>query len=389
METRREAARQLGHLGRDFGRDLQGIRVRGLIDGDAGGRLAVELEILGVGLRAQLDAGHVLELDQLAALVGLVLDDDVGELFRIVEPRLDVDGVLELLVLGCGRHADLPGRDLLALLADGADNVVRSQAIGIELLRVHPDPHRVFAGTHHRDVADPRQPRQLVHQIDRRVIPHVERVARSVRRIEGHEFEDRGGFGADRHPLRLHRLRQLGERVGDAVLHQNLVHVRVGADLERHRQRVGAVIGAGRLHVEHALDAVDLQLDRQCHGVDDGLRAGARVAGRHLYRRRRHVRVLSDRQSENADRADQNQHDRQHIGEDRVLDEKLRDHCCAPGAAGAAAPADPITAFMLVGCGVTLVPGVARHSSPTTTRSTGFSPEVMTRSAPTSSPNCT
>ena len=192
MQAGREAARQLGHLGGNFARDLQRIGVGGLIDGDAGRRLAVELEVLGVGLGAELDARHIPEPDELAALRGLVLDDDVAELVWVVEPRLDVDGILELLVLGRRRHADLPGRDLLALLTNDPDHVFRHQPVGIELLRVHPDPHRIFAGPHHRDVADPRQPRQIVDQVDRRVIPHIERVARAIRRIEGHEFEDRG-----------------------------------------------------------------------------------------------------------------------------------------------------------------------------------------------------
>ena len=79
-------------------------------------------------------------------------------------------------------------------------------------------------------------------------------------------------FGDD--ALRLHGLRQRGERRRDAVLHQHLRLVEIGADRERHGQRVGAVVGRGRLHVEHVLDAVDLLLDRQRDGVDDGLRVG-------------------------------------------------------------------------------------------------------------------
>ena len=47
---------------------------------------------------------------------------------------------------------------------------------------------------------------------------------------------------------------------------------------EGHDQRVGAVVGRCGLHVEHLLDAVDLLLDRQGHGVDEGLGVGAGVA---------------------------------------------------------------------------------------------------------------
>ena len=63
-----------------------------------GGRLAVELEILRIGLRTELDPPDILDPDQAAALGGLVLDDNVRELAGIVEPRLDVDRILEVLV---------------------------------------------------------------------------------------------------------------------------------------------------------------------------------------------------------------------------------------------------------------------------------------------------
>ncbi len=250
-------------------------------------------------------------------------------------------------------------------------------------MRVHPDPHRILAGTHDRDVSDTGKPGQLVDQIDRRVIPHEQRVARFVRRIEGDEQQDRRRFGADCDPLRLRRLRQLGHRVLHPVLHQHLVHVRVAADVEAHRQHIGAVIGAGRLHVDHARDAIYLQLDRQGDGVDDGLRAGSRIAGRDLHGRRRDVGILGDRQAQHRDGADQHQHDRQDVGEDRMLDKELRDHCCDP------APVVPATASMVVGFGVTLVPGVARHKSPTTIRSSGVRPEVTTRSPPINEPSLT
>ena len=44
---------------------------------------------------------------------------------------------------------------------------------------------------------------------------------------------------------------------------------------ERDRQRVGAVVGALRRHVEHVLHAVDLLLDRRGHGVEHQLGVGA------------------------------------------------------------------------------------------------------------------
>ena len=72
--------------------------------------------------------------------------------------------------------------------------------------------------------------------------------------------------------------RRLGD--GDAVLHQHLGHVDVGADLERHVQGVGAVVVALRRHVHHLLDAVDLLLDRRGHGVGHHLGVGPGVVRR-------------------------------------------------------------------------------------------------------------
>ena len=374
MQPGREPAGQLLHLGGDDRGDLQRVGVGGLVDGDAGGRFAVELEILGIGLRSHLDPPDIREPDQAAALGSLVLDDDVGELARIAEPRHDVDGVLKLLVLWRRRHADLARCDLLALLSDDPDDVLRHKTERVQFLRIHPDPHRVLSGAHHVDVADAWQTSQLVDEVDCRVVPQIESVVPTVRRVERDKFQDRRGFRANRHTLRLHRLRQLGHCILDAVLHQNLVHIRIGADLERHPQGVGAVIGTGRLHVDHAFDAVHLELDRQSHGVDHGLGARSGIARRHLHGRRHDVGILRDRQAEDANRPDQHQHDCQHVGEDRVLDEEFRYHGLAPVAVGS----------IVVSCGVTLVPGLARHRSPTTTRSSGLRPDAMTRSAPSS-----
>ena len=62
-----------------------------------------------------------------------------------------------------------------------------------------------------------------------------------------------------------------------------------------------------------------------------------------------------------------------------VLDEEFRHHGLPPAE----------VASIEVSCGVTLVPGVARQRSPTTTRSSSLRPEVITRKSPINWPNCT
>ena len=70
--------------------------------------------------------------------------------------------------------------------------------------------------------------------------------------------------------------RQQGHRQRHAVLHHDQGRVQIGADVERDRERVGAVVAHLRRHVEHALHAVDLLLDRRGDRVGHDLGAGAR-----------------------------------------------------------------------------------------------------------------
>ncbi len=198
--------------------------------------------------------------------------------------------------------------------------------------------------------------------------------------FERDDLQDRGVLLLDADPLRLHRLRQRSERELHPVLHQHLVDVGIGADREGDRQDIGAVGCAGRLHVEHLVDAIDLILDRQRDRVDHGLGARAGIARRHLDGRRDDVGILRDRQAIERDRADDDQHDRQHVGEDGMLDEKLRDHRRL---------SRYWTASRDVAFGVTVMPGETRQSSPTTIRSLRAKPLVATCRLPTVSPSCT
>ena len=54
----------------------------------------------------------------------------------------------------------------------------------------------------------------------------------------------------------------------------------VGVDVERDGQRHRAVVGVGRLHVEHVVDAVHLLLERRGDRLLDRERVGAGVVCR-------------------------------------------------------------------------------------------------------------
>ena len=123
-----------------------------------------------------------------AALVGL--EDQVGELLNIGQPAHRAHRVLKHLAAVHGRLAELPGRDLGVLLLDGHDHVGRRQAAHRHLGRVEPQPHAIVALAEVGDVADAGQARQLVADLDRRVVAQVEAGAVVVRREEVDDHQD-------------------------------------------------------------------------------------------------------------------------------------------------------------------------------------------------------
>ena len=178
--------------------------------------------------------------------------------------------------------------------------------------------------------ADAVEASQFVLHADDGVVRQEQAVEAAVGRNQRDEFENRGRLLRRRHPLDLHFLRQRRNGGRHLVLHQDLRLVGVRADREGDDQGIGAVVRARRLHINHVLDAVDLLLDRQGDGVDEGLGARAGVARRHLYGRRDDIGILGARQLEERDQADQDEHQRDHVGEHRPFDEKARNHGRSP-----------------------------------------------------------
>ena len=207
-----------------------------------------------------------------------------------------------------------------------SDHVLGHEAARLQLLRIEPDADRVLAGAEHGDAADAVEARDLVEQVDGGVVRQKQAVVAAVGRGQRHDLEDRGRFLVGLHALLLHALGQRGERARHAVLDQDLRLVAVGADLEGDGERVLPVAGRERGHVDHALDAVDALLDRQRDLARDCRRAGAGIARGHHHRRRGDVGILRDRQAEQRDDAEDHDQQRDHVGEDRPIDEELGDH---------------------------------------------------------------
>src|SRR5262249_38713420 len=147
--------------------------------------------------------------------------DDVAELLFVGEPPGGIQGNLEGGVVR-GRGTELPGGDLHVLLADGGDHVAGGQVTRRELLRVEPDAHGVVAAAEHLHVAHARQPRELVLDVEHRVVAQVERVVTATGRGE---VDDQGQVGGrlDRIDAEAaHFFRQARQRLCHAVLHLHL-----------------------------------------------------------------------------------------------------------------------------------------------------------------------
>ncbi len=259
---------------------------------------------------------------------GVRLQDHVGKLVGVGQAAQRGHGELEDLPLGHGRLADLAGGHLGVLLLDGRHHVAGREIAGGHLLGIEPEPHAVVPLAEIGDVAHAGQPGQLVAQLDRGVVAQVEVVAGPVgiarhrRREQVHDHQHVGRLLLDHDPLAVDQIGEDRLGHGHAVLHQDLSHVQVDAQLEGDGQRVRAVVGALGGHVEHPLDAVDLLLDGGGHGVghDLGVRAGIR--GGDLDGGRGNLRILRHRQRPHGDPARQCDNDRQHRGEDRAMDEE-------------------------------------------------------------------
>jgi hypothetical protein len=238
---------------------------------------------------------------------------------------LRIDRELHIDALQPRRGADHASRRLHVLAADRSDHVAGRQAALRHLLRIEPDAHRVVARAKQLHVADAFDARQPVLDVEHRVVAQIRHVVAAALR---QEVYDHGQVGRtlDRDDAQApYFLGQARLGLRDAVLHHLLRLVGVGAELEGDGERHQAVGGRLAAHVEHVLDAVDRFLDRRRHRLGDDLRVGARVLRAHHHRGRHDVWIFRDRQAAHGDHAAEKDQQREHAGEDRPVDEELRE----------------------------------------------------------------
>ncbi len=276
--------------------------------------MAVEGAGLVVVLGAELDASHVAQPDdaggRLPRTARADLDHDVLELLRLGEPAHGIDRQLERLLPGSRRLTDLPGGRIEVLGADRIRHVHGGHVQCRQLLRVEPGADAIVALAQVVDVRHSVHPQQLVLDIDRGEVAQVDVVVAVVRRKEIDDHQHVGRLLADRDPLVLDLGRQLRHGERHAVLHHDEGRVHVGADIEGDGQGVRAVVAHLRGHVEHAVDAVDLLLDRRRHRIGHHRSAGPGIVDGHRDARRRDPRVLRHRKVNERDPADQGDDER-------------------------------------------------------------------------------
>ena len=204
--------------------------------------------------------------------------------------------------------------------ADRGHHLGRGHAERGDLVRIEPQPHRIVAGAEHLDVADAVEAQQLVAHLQQRIVGDIELVKAVVRRQHEYDHQDVGAVLAGDDAVALHLFRQPRLRDRDAVLHQHLRLVQVSAELEGDGDGEIAVRGRLAVEIQHVLDAVDLLLDRSGNRVGNGLRGGARILRGDDDGRRHHLRIFRDRQRGVGERADDQQHDRQHHRQNGLVD---------------------------------------------------------------------
>ena len=306
---------------------LQGVDRIGagrLIDRDRRRRAAVEpgvaIEIGG----AELKARDVAEAEHRA--VGIGPDHDIGEFLHRGEAALGLDIELQLLIVGDRPGADAADRGLDILRLDRVDDVAGGQVEPGQPIGAHPGAHGVILRAPYGRVADAGRAFDPIEQVDGDVIGEEQRIVGVLGRIDRDDAEQRRGFLLHRDALALHVRRQLRQRHLDPVVDVDGVDVGIGAELERRRERIAAVVAARALHVDHLVDADDLRLDDLGDGRfhDGGVGAGIKRRDRDL--RRHDIRILRQRDGVEREQAGDRGDDGDDDGEPRTVDEDCGQH---------------------------------------------------------------
>ena len=127
------------------------------------------------------------------------------------------------------------------------------------------------------------------------VVTEVELVVATIRRIDAHLQQNIRRTLASGYAGAANSFRKCRDRKTDPILHTNLSQIQINPGAKGDRECIRAIVGAGRIHIQHVFDTVDTLLDWCCHSLRHSLSTRAGIIAGHFYRRRRNWWVLSQR----------------------------------------------------------------------------------------------
>ncbi len=291
------------------------------IDDHVGRRPAVQPAEAAISLRAEFDTADIANAQQRG--VGLRAHHDILELAGICKTAGRGHRILKVGAARRRRLADRARGILAVLRLHGVRDVGRGNSELGHLVRVQPDAHGVDLLRTQARFADAGQAADLVHQVDLRVIGKEECVVAVVAGHQADGHQERCRDLLDGHTLALHFGWQAGQRDIHAVLRLHRRDIGIGAQLEGDVDDELAVVGAGGLVVQHAIQSDQLFFDGLRDRLFQILRVAAQIGRRDLNRGRHHLRISRNRQAGNGDRAEDDDHDGDHHREHRTIDEKF------------------------------------------------------------------
>ncbi len=230
-DTVRHILLQLLHGLADIVGDLDRIGARRLEDRNCHCGLVVQQRAQCIVGGAEFDTGDVAQPRHLAIVA--VLDDDLAEFLFGLQAPLRIDRELQVEARLIGRTAHLPRCCLHVLRADLTHDIARRQAALGDLLRIEPDAHGVVARAEQLHLTDAFDAREAVLDVEHRVVAQIGHVIAVVRRQQMHDHGEVWRALDRRHAQRAHFRRQARLGLRDAVLHQLLRLVGIGAKAER------------------------------------------------------------------------------------------------------------------------------------------------------------
>ena len=160
-----------------------------------------------------------------------------------------------------------------------------------------------MATTHDFRQTDTANARQLINNIDGRVIHQEGVVVGALGGDQRNQQQGEGKLLLNRNTLSRHLFRQHSHGFRDAVLHQHIGHVEIGANLKGNPQGHLTIAGVSRFHIEHVLDTINLLLNRRGDRLLDINRIGTLVGGGDIDHGRGDFGVLGNGQATQGNQA--------------------------------------------------------------------------------------